>query len=444
MTQPRDIPFDKRVSDLEPEDLEGLTQVHEGWYVEYKEQPISLRNMAKSLSAFANQYGGWLFLGVSENPSANTAGGFPGVPSSSVSRELEMIRNASKDLLRPSVFFDYKVIDGPVQLIGLPLDQSVIAVYIPQGPDTPYVHNDGRIYRRIADSSDPVPITDRAELDLLSQRREEALARLDRRVQRSPITSQAEENMPYLQMHIFSDPYEILGHRYQGDFQQFAHAMKEPMLPFDNLFFSHEGYVARQVGNNDAYLRTFTWEFSRHCHSLVSVPINVYDVRSFRTGKLGSSTAEHFLRLVGQSGIEPVRVLDLTRMLELVWAVSLRHRRLADQSGISGPFYVKCILENVWRTIPFVNTGDYINHINEFGLPLVQDSSVFVPEGRTLDSFIRLDEYADEIKEDWPMAENPISSIDTALIANRILPAFGVSIELALNARHRRGEEFTP
>ena len=37
MTQPRDYPFDKRVSELAPEDLEALKRVHEGWYVEYKE-----------------------------------------------------------------------------------------------------------------------------------------------------------------------------------------------------------------------------------------------------------------------------------------------------------------------------------------------------------------------------------------------------------------------
>ena len=58
MVEPRGYPFDKEVADLFAEDLEGLRQVHEGWYVEYKEEAISPRNIAKSLSAFANQYGG--------------------------------------------------------------------------------------------------------------------------------------------------------------------------------------------------------------------------------------------------------------------------------------------------------------------------------------------------------------------------------------------------
>ena len=377
-------------------------------------------------------------MGIAEDHTAHTAKDFPGVPTSAVAIELENIRNASKDLLRPSVFYDHKVIDGPIDLIRLPPERFLIAIYIPQEPDTPYVHNDGRIYRRIADSSDPVPITDRTELDLLPQRREAALASLQTRVQRSPITSQAEEDRPYIQLHILSDPYEIKGHRYQGDFQRFADTMKGPMLPFDNLFFSHEGLVARQVGGNDAYLRTVTWEFSLQCHSSVSIPINVYDLNALRTGYSASTTAEDSAKVVVRSGIDPVRVLDLSRMLEVVYAVSVRHRRLAGEADVRGPFYVKCRLENVWRTIPYLDTPEFITHIDEFGLPLIQDSSVMVPAGPSMDGFVMLDEYLAPIREDLPMSENPLSRADTVLIAARILPAFGVSIHIALNYRHRR------
>ena len=52
MVEPRGYPFDKDISDLLAEDLEGLRQVHEGWYVEYKAEAISPRQIAKGLSAF--------------------------------------------------------------------------------------------------------------------------------------------------------------------------------------------------------------------------------------------------------------------------------------------------------------------------------------------------------------------------------------------------------
>ncbi len=39
--------------------------------MEYKRQEVNARSLAKSLSAFANTYGGWLFLGVEEQSKDN-------------------------------------------------------------------------------------------------------------------------------------------------------------------------------------------------------------------------------------------------------------------------------------------------------------------------------------------------------------------------------------
>ena len=444
MAQPRDYPFDTHVVDLAPEDLEALTRVHEGWYVEYKEQPIGRNDIAKSLSAFANQFGGWFFLGIAEDRDDHTAGKFSGIPTSTVEAELETIRNATKDLLRPSVFYEHKVIDGPVSAVGLPADRSVVVIHIPQGPDTPYVHNNGRVYRRIADSSDPIHITDRAELDVLSQRREASLQRLADRVQRSPKLSVEEENRPYLQLHMLSDPYEILGHRYRGDLQSFADIMKGSGLPFDNVFNSHEGFVARQIIDNDANLRLLTWEFSRHCHTWVTLPINVHDVLSLPDESVDAATIEEFALAVINSGIDPVRILDLTKLLRFVGAASIRHRRLAGEAGVRGPFYVKCRLENLWRTIPYVDTPNFINHINRFGLPLIQDTSITIPLGSTLDSFIVLDEHDPPKGEDGTTQNTSVAAFDIGDIAARILPVFGLSLDLALFDGNRLTPRPTP
>ena len=432
MSQPRDFPFDIRASDIIPEDLAALNQVHEGWYVEYKERPISRTDIAKSLSAFANQYGGWFFLGVAENRTTHTADRFPGIPTSSVPSELEAIRNATKDLLHPSVFYEHKVIDGPVDLIGLPIGQSVIAIQIPQGPDTPYVHNNGRIYRRIGDSSDPVHITERGEVDLLSQRRQAMVARLESRVQRSPRVSEPEEGRTYVHLHILSDPYEILGHQYDSDLHVFSDMMKGSLLPFDNTFHSYEGFVARQIGQNLGYFRTLTWEFSRKCHSLISIPLNVYDARSLRNGDPNSLTRREFAAVVANSGVDPANILDLTYLLRTLVAISVRHRRLVGNAGIRGPFYVKCRLDNLWRTIPYLDTPAFLQQVNRFGLPLVQDSSLVVPEGSALDDFIVLEEYDTPTDEEATTLQSSGSAQDAGDIAEHILPAFGLPLESAL------------
>ena len=60
-------PFSKHLDDLEPSDLSILRDVAEGWYVEYKIAVPSPNSIAKSISSFANTYGGWLFYGVAES-----------------------------------------------------------------------------------------------------------------------------------------------------------------------------------------------------------------------------------------------------------------------------------------------------------------------------------------------------------------------------------------
>ena len=427
MVEPHGYPFDKEIGDLLAEDLAELKEVYEGWFVEYKEEAISPRNIAKGLSTFANQYGGWLFFGIAEDRDNRTAGSFPGIPTGSVQHTLDAIRNASKDLVRPSVFYEHKIFGGPIHAISLPADHSIIVVRVPQGPDTPYFHNDGRIYRRVGDASGPQHITDRSELDRLSARREEALNRSNIRIERSPVTSQAERDIPYLHVHILSDPYEILGHRYAGGFTHFAGVMSGKMLPFDNVFPSNEGYVARQIGSNDPYFRGLTWEFSLRCHSLVSAPIQVMSKESLNSGSTQYSTIDDFGRLVEQVGLDPVRVLDLDALLKFLWAVTVRHRLLVGQANVKGPFYVKCQLENVWRTTPYLDVPEFVEHAKSYGLPLVQETDISVPLGSTLESFMRLEEREPPDSESVDSEESILGPAqDVARIGSYIFAALGL------------------
>src|SRR5690348_14200117 len=57
-------PLAKPFDSIDLRDIERLRNVPEGWYVEYKSQPILARDAAKSLAAFANHFGGWLIFGV--------------------------------------------------------------------------------------------------------------------------------------------------------------------------------------------------------------------------------------------------------------------------------------------------------------------------------------------------------------------------------------------
>ena len=385
-------PFGGRVlSDVAAKDLATLKDVSEGWFIEYKSQIIPARSLAKSLASFANHYGGWLFLGIQEDPSTFTAGSFPGLPDHEVSDALESLRNASKDLLNPFVFYEPLVLPGPVDAVGLNTGHSILVIRVPQGADCPYVHNDGRIYRRVADSSDPKPETDRAILDLLSERSANARAQLKEIVLRKPSTSKGEESNCFIHFNILSDPYGIKDDLYAGGFSEFSEAMKQHELPMDNIFPKSGGFIARQVANNDPYNRIFTWEFSRRCHSLVTLPVslNRHQHAEFLTGY---SSGDAFARMVSEAGLAETRVMDLNMVFDACVAIARLHRSLVSQSGIRGPFYFKAYIENAWRAVPFIDIAEFLTHCEAHGLPVVQDTDILAPLGTGLETFVELPE----------------------------------------------------
>ena len=190
-------PFDKAIHDLQPPDLTILRDVHEGWYVEYKRQMINARALAKSLSAFANTDGGWLFIGVQEQSRDNTvAGEFPGILEEDVDDALQSLRHSAADHLNPTPFFETTVLRGPCAENGLVEGRAIIAVEIPQSDTAPHVHKDGCIYTRVADGSEPKPETDRFLLDKLWRRADLLREKTRKWIEHDPEFSQEERKIP--------------------------------------------------------------------------------------------------------------------------------------------------------------------------------------------------------------------------------------------------------
>lgn len=242
-------PFGKSLNELSTSDLGILKNIAEGWYVEYKGELITNRNIAKAISAFANHFGGWLFFGIVSDASARTAQSFPGIPASEVATLEERIKNAVKDLIQPEPFYNHVLLRGPNSDIGLAEDRVIVAVAIPSGVNPPYIM-DGKIYRRIADSSEPKPETDRTTIDLLCERGLNARNRLEKFISEAPALSKAEKDFSSLHFIITSDPYLEAGLMYNYGFSRFAEIMSKSPIPFDNIYTKSNGFIARQAKHN--------------------------------------------------------------------------------------------------------------------------------------------------------------------------------------------------
>ena len=425
-------PFDKPLERLQPTDLAALHDTKEGWYVEYKSELIPARSLAKSLSAFANTYGGWLFLGVKEESKTNSvAGGFPGIHSSDVDALLQRLRHSIAEHVNPPPFFNSKVLRGPCPVIGLEADFAVIAVEVPQSLTTPHVHKDGRIYRRVADGSEPVPETDRFILDQL-WRRDRPIRRIVRRwIKRDPEFSKAEQDIPYVRVLLCVDPWRQKPMKLDTGFEQIRDVLTSRddaivSIPYDTVYTTAEGFLARQVSANDPGTLALTWRMSRDLIGDVIIPLpyrhahNPSDLRPWLRGYAHSSK---FIDLLQSAGYTTVKVADLNLLMNILIATASKYRRLLCTAGVGGQYYSKARVLNAWRLCPFVDVESALDRFATHGIPMLMNDTVSMPAGDDPDSFLHVFEPKVSDPENHERVSGAVQAIRMFTVLAR---AFGI------------------
>lgn len=428
-------PFPKTIDALCSSDLAKLREVQEGWYVEYKRQFPDIASAAKSLSAFANTFGGWLFYGIEENSQTRTAGAFPGIDRKLIPQVEEWLRQAASASVTPTPFFEHKIVYGPDSEIGLLENRAVVVIYVPQGNNTPYLHLSGRIYRRVGEASDPIPEKDRHSLDLLLQRGQNRRAEFANFISQERKLSDMEMSASYITLFFFADPWGSRGLRSKIDFERFAHLMTDASpesgwIPFDNIFTASDGFVARQVKNNDPYRRVFTWKYYRNCISEVTIPLNSVEIASnvdARRFMDGYEQAPRFFELCAAHKLTNGRLLDLSQSYSILSSIMMRLSRIYEIEGLTWPVFVKARITGTWRAVPFLDISDFTAFIDAHGIPLVQEQECYAPFGTDPDSCLEISErkFGENI-EDVVQRSMIARSVDACMILFEIAKALGL------------------
>ena len=141
-------------------DLEQLKNkdIEEGLKIEYKNELSQKvkKKLPKILTSFANEKGGWLFIGVKEDSKALNL-----IPLKAY--EL-MINNIIKDSTSPTPIYFIRFLTPEDNK-----DVGVLVIWIPEGENPPYIAQ-GKIYRRFGSGSSPVNyIEDRYYINKLSR-----------------------------------------------------------------------------------------------------------------------------------------------------------------------------------------------------------------------------------------------------------------------------------
>lgn len=385
-------PFDASIQHLDASDLGVLRDVNEGWYVEYKSGSVTSRALAKAISAFANTYGGWLFLGIREKSKDDSvAASFPGIPDAEVDATLQRIRRCAADFLNPSPHFLTQTLRGPCDELGLPADASIVAVHVPQSQTAPHVHKDGRIYRRVADGSEPKPESDRFTLDELWRRGNPVRDRVRAWIESDPEFSKAEEETPYVRLLLCVDPWEQHDSWLDSPLPRIRSIMMGDSVPFDTFYTTSEGFIARQVRNNDPHNLVLTWRIRRDLSCEIIVPLPHYATSSSDLLEIeldGYDFAQRFVSILKAQGYQSPRVADFNLLMNLLLDFVAKYRCLLELANAeTRDFYFKARVLNVWRTLPFVDVEGIVDEYEKYGLPICMDSEVTYPEGDEPDSF---------------------------------------------------------
>jgi hypothetical protein len=378
-------PFDKRIDELSLEDIKALRerQVKEGLYIEYKSAFTASLKIAHSIASFANTYGGWYFVGI-ESDQTNLPTNFPGFSMVDQPKPIEHLRNIIKDNVDPFPIYYAK-------LIEVESGKAILVVEIPESDETPHITKDGRIYRRNAEGSDPIPETNRYILDRLYEKSTNLEREIERFCCRDVMLSKAEENSSWIEIYIM--PYPLNRMHIENFFEKvFIDSLKQKMndptrvelskgsyfsssIPFNSVGASFGSVVLRQINPESLPFLGLTFELFRNGNAKIIIPFEFipYDSES------DSLVWKKLISSLEEEDISLFRIIDGFKALSVFVVLLQKYIDFLKSQNWQDKVLIAYRLENTWRTILFFDSSTLINHINEYGVPICQRKNAWVP-----------------------------------------------------------------
>jgi len=394
-------PFEKELREVQANDLVALTRVEEGWYVEYKREVPQSGSIAKSVAAFANTYGGFLFYGIAEKSKEEpVAGAFPGVDVAELDAVQNRIRQSIASHLSPVPHFDVKVVIGPSAEIELAEGRAIVCIEVPWSPRAPHIHKAGLIYRRVGDASEPKPENDRHILDELFKRSEKRIDQARIWFEDDPVFSDSEQASPYLRLMFRADAW---GEDKRWMSQPFAELRsllnKDGITPFDTVCPTARGVMGRQAHGNDPAGLPLTIYVDRDltADALIPIPLlTVEDLKHLPSLMEGYDNAHRFSKILTEKGFKRVDVLDLNHLYLVLSGVFKAYHNFVTESGLGTSY--NCLPKplNFGRFVPFIDVSTLMDAYEEAGVPVVMKPSAVQINAHHPDRYLVLDAIFEE------------------------------------------------
>ena len=151
---------------------------NESFYFEFKDDRVANKKIMEEVSAFANTFGGYIFLGISDDKQIE------GCTAWSEQR----VHTTIHDSITPTPSFDVK---------RFTVDNKVIyVVRIDEGSEPPYMTSSGKIYERL--SSGSFTIKDSGRLSQIYNKREQQLTKIEKKISIPPVAENVSNIYGYI------------------------------------------------------------------------------------------------------------------------------------------------------------------------------------------------------------------------------------------------------
>ncbi|MGR8980047.1 MAG: AlbA family DNA-binding domain-containing protein [Gammaproteobacteria bacterium] len=387
-------PFKSPLEEIGGSDLILLKDIAEGWYVDYKTRGLKIVDYAKHLAAFANQYVGWLIIGVSEfDDGSRTAGKFPGIDNADIEKISRDLREAAAAHVNPEVLYEEKVLEGPIEEVGLVNGKSIIIVGIPRSLNTPHIHSSGRIYRRLADQSKPKEETDRFILDELWTRGDEHQKKITKSLTQTPRLPESQAKSPWA--HIFFKPSESqLQPNINLKFDEFVEIVTNfngrtvgVQAPMQAVNTTSKGYVARQIEGNNPSLASLSINWCHDGSVRFDIPFNQYGISSFMRTHEKNQYAREYCKLAQSSGYHhEMKIVDYSLFTQTIASLCNFYLHMLDITKDERDIYSCFTFRNMFHTSPYIDSTAFIERIKKLSLPLTVDQDIVFPQEPTEDN----------------------------------------------------------
>jgi hypothetical protein len=379
-------PFGKPIGELDESDLAGLVGlVAEGYFVEYKEDFPTNRKIARSIASLANTYGGWYIVGLRTDES-HVASEICGFDTARFPDPVAKVRDIVKSRIDPvPVLY--------LSLIRLTTDRSVLLAYVPPDQNTPFVTDDGKIYRRNHDSSDPVPEDRRHALDRLADQGREIGRRFQRfcSVEMSP-RPVGDRDLAWLNLFVMPSPLNLtekpnLCSREGVDsalalslqprsFLPGASSDVRANLPFSHAHATYDSLLLRQSSIGTITRPSVTAELfpsgSMRLH--IPVPLLPFSGAWTLVEDPEVDSVFHEMSQADRDQRQDTLLLDFFEAPKLLLQVLLAVAYYEDWLGEnhwSPDFRVALTLRGFGDTVPLIDCSSWKEQVQEWGLPVI-------------------------------------------------------------------------